>query len=333
MLTENAGKPMIEAVVQRGHTAKEILEADWGQIKFYISNLLPAGLTILGGLPKVGKSVLALQAAVAVSQGELFLGETTTKTKVLYLAYEDTYRRIKERLNKQGVNDNQNLDIFFLDIESSQEVIGNLSNAGVEKLSQLRDKTSCGVVIVDTFARAINKDHNDYNKIAETLKPLHALANKSEIAIILLDHFNKKEWNHSVVTRVGGSIAKVGMADTTWGLFEERGKYHLEVVGRDIEGKTLKLARDVELLQWFVDENKEDASCELSTNKALIISYLKERGRATNKEIADALGKNKSNIFTYGLKPLLGEVLGRDETATPYEYFIKEVKEEEPIKL
>jgi hypothetical protein len=331
MLTENAEKPMIDAVARRGYTAKEILETDWGEIKFYVSNLLPAGLTILGGLPKVGKSILSLQAAVAISKGEMFLGETTTKATVLYLAYEDSYRRLKERLAKQGVKSSEDLNIVFHDLESSQEVIGNLSTKGVKLLGEVIKGTESGVVFIDTFARSLNtksKDFNDYATITEILKPLHNLANVTQTAIILVDHFNKKNWNSNIVTRVGGSIAKTGMADTAWGLFEEKGKYHLEAVGRDIEGKTLTLIRDGELDQWVIDESAEDFSRELSTNKTLIIAYLKEKGKATNKEIADALGKDKSNVFTYCLKPMLGNELDRDETSPPYQYFIRTERKE-----
>ena len=40
-------------------------------IRFTISTLLPQGLSILAGAPKVGKSWLALQICLAVAKGEL----------------------------------------------------------------------------------------------------------------------------------------------------------------------------------------------------------------------------------------------------------------------
>ena len=48
-------------------TADEILTAAWPEPVWAIPGLLPVGLTILAGRPKVGKSWLALQIALAVA--------------------------------------------------------------------------------------------------------------------------------------------------------------------------------------------------------------------------------------------------------------------------
>ncbi len=92
-------------------SVQELLSTDWGKTKYIIPNLLPAGLAILGGDPKIGKSYLALQIAIAVGSGGEIFGEEVDKSPVLYVAYEDTFRRLKERVQKQGVTDpNEMLD-------------------------------------------------------------------------------------------------------------------------------------------------------------------------------------------------------------------------------
>ena len=67
--------------------------------KFCVDTLLPQGLCILGGSPKVGKSWMVLDLCVRVAQGTPLWGLPTSKGDVLYLCLEDSQRRIQERLN------------------------------------------------------------------------------------------------------------------------------------------------------------------------------------------------------------------------------------------
>ena len=51
------------------------METEYDPIQFFVDGLVPEGITLLAGLPKAGKSWLALDLAVAVSQGKPFLGK------------------------------------------------------------------------------------------------------------------------------------------------------------------------------------------------------------------------------------------------------------------
>lgn len=66
--------------------------------KFIVEGLLPEGLHILAGSPKVGKSWLALWICLQVSKGDSVWGLPTTPGAVLYLCLEDSYTRIQNRL-------------------------------------------------------------------------------------------------------------------------------------------------------------------------------------------------------------------------------------------
>ena len=52
----------------------ELYAADFPAPRFVVADLVPAGLTILAGRPKLGKSWLALQTAAAVGTGGSVLG-------------------------------------------------------------------------------------------------------------------------------------------------------------------------------------------------------------------------------------------------------------------
>ncbi len=67
-------------------------------LKFIISGLIPQGLHILAGAPKIGKSWLALWICLQVAKGEKAWEFETLRSEVLYLCLEDSFSRIQSRL-------------------------------------------------------------------------------------------------------------------------------------------------------------------------------------------------------------------------------------------
>ncbi len=77
-----------------------------------IDGLLYAGTYLFVGSPKLGKSFLMAQLAYHISTGTPLWDYTTRKGTVLYLALEDDYRRLQERLYRMvGTEATDNL--FF----------------------------------------------------------------------------------------------------------------------------------------------------------------------------------------------------------------------------
>ena len=68
-----------------------------------ITGLLTTGLNLLASRPKYGKSFLALQMSSAVGTGRSLFGLQAERGRVLFLALEDTRRRLRDRLEKQQV--------------------------------------------------------------------------------------------------------------------------------------------------------------------------------------------------------------------------------------
>jgi DNA-binding Lrp family transcriptional regulator len=279
-------------------------------------------LAILGGVPKIGKSYLALQIAIAVSSGGEVFGEEVEKSPVLYIAYEDSYRRLKERLHDQGITDPKELHFELYDIDQAQEKIGYLNERGIGVIEELIRTRGFGLVIIDTLGRAINKKHNDYNEMTQTLKPLHKLASDTQTAILLIDHFNKKDWNQDLTNRISGSTAKTGNADTNWGLFKEGNSYILKIEGRDINSTELSVKRNEELYQWVLADDEPIPVKELGYLKHLVCEFLKDSPDSTNKEIADGIEKDKGNIHKV-LKSLFEDgSIDRKPVGNGYVYFL-----------
>ena len=81
--------PDLDAVLTSGKlgdtfTVDELLNADLPEQKWLVNELIPVGLVSLAGRPKVGKSWMALQLAVAVATGGRFLDKQVEQGAVLH---------------------------------------------------------------------------------------------------------------------------------------------------------------------------------------------------------------------------------------------------------
>ena len=63
-----------------------------------VENLLHSGAYLLAGAPKIGKSFLVAQIAYHVSTGQELWGFKVHQGTVLYLALEDDFQRIQNRM-------------------------------------------------------------------------------------------------------------------------------------------------------------------------------------------------------------------------------------------
>jgi len=87
--------PQLETV-----SAKDLLARPVEPLGYTIESVLPHGLFILAGSAKVGKSWLALVMSRCVASGDIFLNYPASQGDVLYLALEDSDKRLQRRLNK-----------------------------------------------------------------------------------------------------------------------------------------------------------------------------------------------------------------------------------------
>src|SRR6516225_8080807 len=82
-------------------TAEELQTKQFKPVRIILPNLIPEGVTILAGKPKIGKSWLLLDICLAIAGDRFVLGEIKGgQGDVLYLALEDNERRLKKRVDK-----------------------------------------------------------------------------------------------------------------------------------------------------------------------------------------------------------------------------------------
>jgi len=273
-------------------SATELMAADIPERRWVIPGLLPEGLALLAGRPKIGKSWLALGLAVAVALGSKALGEVEApRGGVLYLALEDSPHRLRERL-RTLLGDQA--PPRGLHLATSWEPLPE----GLEVLRDwLSEHPDVRLVIVDTLARIRrpgSKRGDSYLEDYEALAGLADLARKEELCILVLHHLRKTE-STDPLALVLGSTALTGAADTVLVLRRARGEADAEllVVGRDIEDRELALR--FQGGRWA--SLGDAAEWRLSRERREILQVLEDLGgEASPKEIAEVLEKPQGTV-------------------------------------
>jgi hypothetical protein len=279
-------------------TADVILTTKWPDPVWAIPSLLPTGLTILAGKPKLGKSWLCLQIAQAIGSGGVALGVPVEKGPVLYLALEDTPRRLQDRMRMQ--NWPEGLPVEFMVIGQFGMQIGDLRRGGGERLARQIESRKYRAVLIDTLSRALygEADQLDVTDMTHALCPVQEIALSQECAVMMTDHHNKGFGGISdLVGDILGSTAKGAVADCIWGLYRERGKSvaRLAITGREVAERELALKMDWSLACWLCEGDANEV--ETTERQQEILNALGSLGQAGVVEIAKIVNQPKSNTF------------------------------------
>jgi hypothetical protein len=267
-----------------------ILQTNYPPPLTIVENLLPVGLGILSGRPKIGKSWLALQLVRSMTTGDSFLGQNVTPSPSLYIALEDSARRLKDRMQKQLWPVSGKM-VDFLFGTDFREQIGLLDRGGMEVFKCLLLERGYRLVILDTLSRALAADQRDEGEVTWALGPLQEFAIQREICILLVDHHRKPSGlSPSPIDDILGSTAKAGVPDVIWGVYREQSKQvaTLEVVGRELEQQSLPLVFNSKTFQWGISD-------QFPTRKTQLLDVLADIGPASVSQIASVLGQHTSH--------------------------------------
>ena len=211
-----------------------------------IDGLLYTGTYLFVGAPKLGKSYLMAQLAYHISTGTPLWDYTVRKGTVLYLALEDDYRRLQERLYRMfGTDSTDNL--FF---SVSADSLGNGLDAQLQRFMQ--EHTDTSLIIIDTLqkVREVVGDNYSYANDYEIITRLKQFADKYGICILLVHH-TRKQTADDKFNMISGTTGLLGAADGAFLLQKEKRTSNaatLEVSGRDQQDQKLYLNRNTETL-------------------------------------------------------------------------------------
>jgi hypothetical protein len=276
-------------------TLPELLARQLPPIQWTIPDILPEGLTILAGKPKLGKSWLALGMALSVAAGGVALGSyPVTQGEVLYLALEDNERRLQSRAKHLLASMSTVPDTLAFELRWPR-----LDQGGLTYLeAYLQTHPQVRLVVVDTWARvspkSTNRQRSQYEDDYEALTPLKYLADAYRVSILAIHHLRKMRGD-DVLDEITGSIGLTGAVDGALILKRERGQQEatLFVTGRDIEQEQqFALRFDPFTAMWTQVGNVEEVrrTKERQEILDLLIEQLPEGMSA--RQVAEALGKN-----------------------------------------
>ncbi len=273
--------------------AKELEGKQFASIKWAVPGLIPEGLTLFAGRPKMGKSWAALSIGIAIAEGGYALGKIPVEQgSVLYLALEDTERRLQDRLEKltQGRGFPEKLDLISLGDDFPR-----LAEGGLDMIGEWLDmRPDARLITIDTFAKVRTPTkmgasvyEQDYNAMQGLLK----LAGQRGVAVMVVHH-TRKGAAVDALEEVSGSFGLSGGTDGVLVLKRDRGSAEavLAVTGRDVEEQELALTWDASLTQWNIAGDAAD------------FRISKER-----QELIDALQTNPNGLYPKDIEIELGK--------------------------
>lgn len=289
-------------------TAKELQEKELAPTIYYVDNLIPQGLNLICSVPKMGKSWLALDLCLSICNGKNFLGFNTKQSGCLYLALEDSYNRLKQRMNKLLINELAPNN-FIYSIKSN-----DLKNGFITQLESFIDLHSyIKVIIIDTLQkiRSESKSNNAYSHDYKELSQIKRLADEKGLCVILIHHL-KKGITNDPFEKVSGTNGITGVVDTTYVLDKVNRsdeETHLSVVGRDVEYNEYILKFDKEFCKWnmisTVDKYEELQMRNSYTGNTLvdtIKTLLEDNNNSWSGTIRSINDKHKE-LYGYNYSP------------------------------
>ena len=232
-------------------SAADLQRKDIPPIRFIVDKLLTVGLNILASPPKYGKSWMVLDLGLAVTTGGRFLGYQTNRAEVLYLALEDSERRLKARMGKLLTGKPAPPGFHFA------TTAHNTDNGLFDELEGfLKSHPDTGLIIVDTLQRVRGTAHGKEGAYAADYREVGALkafADSHNVALLLVHHLRKMADDTDPFNRISGTTGLSGAADTMMVLSKERREAEnatLSIVGRDVESADTVLHFNRETCKW-----------------------------------------------------------------------------------
>ncbi len=277
----------------------DLMSMDFQEPSWVIPGIIPEGVTIIAGAPKLGKSWLALDLCLSLSFGGTVLGRKVEKIHTLYLALEDTNRRLKSRIKKQFSGDM--IDPFTL---SNQGCLfatrWENGDEGLLKLYNFIKDNNIKVVCIDTMGRFSSvRDGNDYIQQTRFMASVKSLSDDLNVSIILIHHTRKGTEDPDFINNIIGSIGITGGADNIIVMTRKRNNTDgiLKLTSRDTEEADYGIRFDPVTCRWDIIGSA--AELTESNEREEILEILKSAdNQMSSKEIDDILGK-KPNTVTY----------------------------------
>lgn len=268
-------------------TADELMAAEFPAPKWAVPGMLAEGVNLLAGPPKVGKSWLSLGLGLAVAAGRPAFGTIDVQPgPVLYLALEDTPRRLQSRMRKMLAGQPAPAGLTLA------TTCPTLPQGGDEAIAQwLNRNPAARMVVIDVFAKVRGTGpagQSAYDADYGAMSRVKRIADAYGVAIVLVHHV-RKAGADDFLAEVSGTNGLAGAADATLVLKRSRGHADgvLHVTGRDVEETEQAMSFDTDTGAWRILDGPAHEH-QLDDTRALIAQHVRQHPGVFPKDIADA---------------------------------------------
>jgi len=280
-------------------TADDLRTQTYPPIQFIVPRFIGDGVTLLASRPKLGKSWFALDLALAVAGGRFTLGTILpAQGSVLYLALEDSKRRLQRRIAKLI----QRLGTDWPKRLALATDWRRADDGGLRDIEEWCDANSdARLVIIDTlekFRPAQSGKNQAYSADYQAISGLQSIANARSIGILILHHDRKAEAIDPFDT-VSGTLGLTGAADTILILKRTPNGFVLHTRGRDIEESEMALQFNKQTCKWTIlgIASEVHRSSERSRVIAVLKAAKKPLSPADILISADLTSRNATDIL------------------------------------
>jgi Bifunctional DNA primase/polymerase, N-terminal/AAA domain/Primase C terminal 1 (PriCT-1) len=287
--------PLVSAVTEcLGDLCRTYMEPT----RYVCPPFVAEGYTLYVGNPKIGKTTLMRQLAVAAHTGTEFLGFQCQKTDVLFLSLEEGRKMFRKKTLGMGYQpaDLDGLRVAF-EWPSGEE--------GLAKLREyMRDNPGTRLIIIDGMARIKGHTHSRQASVFDMDylegRMLQEFAKEhSGLALIVLHHTRKME-SFDPMDLVSGSHGVTAAPDMICVLFKGAGgQFIMHWEGREWEEEenAYEILRDSGRWRFCGPMSEQEAGIRPNAvRQAAIVLLLKERGEVSGKSIAGEFGVTVQQI-------------------------------------
>lgn len=277
--------------------ADELVAMDMPPIRMVVGDHIPAGVLLLAGDPKVGKSLLMQHLAVCIATDTPAWGSLPVDGgDVLYLANEGGQRSFRERMVKMLGHGKAPAR---LRIAETREPLGERLECQLEWW--LTEAADPRLVVIDTYSsvapegRGVNRHQDDYNALAA----LADLGTRFPDTLLAVVHHTRKAEGEDVMHRISGSQGMTAATDGNAVLSRQPAarRCGLSIRPRNAEESDLLLERNDDLT-WSVIGDDERA--QLSEGRQRILGWLDANPEGgTPKTISSELGLDHDSTRQY----------------------------------
>ena len=286
---------------------QELEKKEFPEMKWVVDDLIPEGLTILAGAPKIGKSFFSWNLALAVSQAGIFLSEfkISKRQNVIYLALDnDPERQIQSRLKmiQPDVSLPENVQLCT-------NFPIRMQDEGLETWEETIVSMEADLVIVDTLNKVLKPEYqgSSYEQDYTKLGPVHNMVNRLGISMILVTHTRKMIDTENPYNMIQGSVGVQAACDNLILLTQSDGEKILKVTGREILEK--ELAVEISQGTFIATSVEKREESKLSDIRSEILAVVKEAGEPgiNMKGIVEALPERSDNSVKLAVRRMVNE--------------------------